>query len=259
MELVRTPVTTQRVDHVLIIAIDRPDKRNAVDAAVTQQLGAAFAVLESAPDLAVGILTGSGGTFCSGADLGARLRGEMVVNDSGFAGFTRLERTKPVIAAVEGYALGGGLELVLACDLVVAADDASFGLPEASRGVLAAEGGLYRSASRLGRNVAMELALTAEQMPASRGYELGLVNRLAPPGEALEYALSLARRIADNAPESVRQSRRVIAAASDIQEAAAWELTQEAYNIVKRSDDFRDGARAFLEGRPPRWQQPAEP
>lgn len=248
----------RRVARTLVVTIDRPDKRNAVDAEVTARVAAAFAQLESDDDLAVGILTGAGGTFCSGADLGARVRGEAVVDDHGFAGFTRLERTKPVIAAVEGYALGGGMELVLACDLVVAADDAMFGLPEASRSVLAAEGGLYRSVSRLGRNAAMELALTGERLSAGRAHTLGLVNRLVVPGDALDEALSLAARIADNAPEAVRQSRRVIAAAEFLDEDESWELSQQAYAVVKRTEDFRDGARAFLEGRKPRWQLPPE-
>jgi enoyl-CoA hydratase len=241
-----SPVTTRTIGRVLLITIDRPHVHNAVDRTVLVGMRAALDRLESAPGLQAGVLTGAGGTFCSGADLRARLAGEQVVDDNGFAGLTRRRRAKPLIAAVEGHAFGGGMELALACDIVVAARDARFGLPEVRRAVLAAEGGLYRSASVLGRKVAMQLALTGEPIAAERAHQLGLVNELTDPGKALETAVAIAERIAANAPESVRQSKRVIDESAGLAEDAAWELTQEAYAAVKASPEFREGARSFL-------------
>lgn len=240
---------------VLVMTIQRPEVRNAVNASVMRGLNDALRRLAQEDSLRVGILTGAGGAFCSGADLRARAAGEQVVNDTGFAGLTRLARDKPLIAAVEGAAVGGGFELVLACDLVVAADDAVFGLPEVRRAVLAAEGGLYRSIQALGRNVAMQVALTGDPIDAERAYGLGLVNVLTSRGAALAAARELAERICLNAPEAVRQSRRVIVETVGEHEALAWERTQEAYELVKKSDDYREGVRAFLGRRPPRWKQ----
>ncbi|MDQ0382832.1 enoyl-CoA hydratase-related protein [Amycolatopsis thermophila] len=241
-----SPTTTRTIGPVLVITIDRPHVHNAVDHAVLVGMRAALERLESAPELRAGVLTGAGATFCSGADLRARLAGERVVDDNGFAGLTRRRRTKPLIAAAEGNALGGGMELALACDIVVAARDARFGLPEVRRAVLAAEGGLYRSASVLGRKVAMQLALTGEPIDAERAHQLGLVNELTDSGKALETAVAIAERIAANAPESVRQSKRVIDESAGLAEDDAWALTQEAYAAVKASPEFQEGARAFV-------------
>jgi len=244
-----TPVTTATDSAVLVVTLARERVRNAVDHEALQGLRSAWERLESDPDLRVGVLTGAGGSFCSGADLPARLRGESVVDEHGFGSLTRRRRSKPLLAAVEGHALAGGMELVLACDLVVAAEDASFGLPEARHGVLAAEGGLYRSASVLGRPVAMQLALTGDPIGAGRAHQLGLVNELTPRGGALPRALEIAQRIAGNAPESVRQSRRVIEDSVSLSPADAWELTREAYRLVRRSPEYRTGPRAFVERR----------
>jgi len=244
-----SPVTSVAHGRVLVVTLDRERTRNAVDHEALRGLRAAWELLDFDPALSVGVLTGAGGTFCSGADLAARLRGETVVDEHGFGSLTRRRRTKPLVAAVEGHAVGGGMELVLACDLVVAAEDAWFGLPEARRGVLAAEGGLYRSASVLGRVVAMQLALTGDPISAGRAHQLGLVNELTRRGGALERAQHLAERIASSAPESVRQSRRVIDECAGLSPADAWELTQDAYRQVRRSPEFRTGARAFLDGR----------
>lgn len=247
-------VDVEKQGQVLVITIRRPEVRNAVDAAVAHGLGRALRVLDEEDSLRVGVLTGAGGVFCAGADLRARAAGERVVDEDGFAGVTRRARDKPLIAAVEGAAVGGGFELVLACDMVVAAEDAIFALPEVSRSVLAAEGGLYRTIQTLGRNVAMQLALTGDPITADRAYALGLVNVLAPRHGALSAALALAERVARNAPEAVRQSRRVIAETAGERDASAWERTQTAYRLVKATDDYREGVRAFLERRAPRWR-----
>lgn len=238
----------------MVITINRPEARNAVTAAVAEGIAGALDDLAARDDLAVGIITGAGGTFCAGMDLKGFLRGERpTVPGRGFAGITEAPPAKPFIAAVEGYALAGGCEVVLACDMVVAARGATFGIPEVKRGLAAAVGGLLRLQERLPRGVAMELALTGGFLPAPRAYELGLVNRLADDGAALAAARELAGEIAANGPLAVRASKRVITGSPSWPEADRWKRQREILDPVFTSQDAQEGARAFAEKRPPRW------
>ncbi|MES2250594.1 MAG: enoyl-CoA hydratase-related protein [Pseudomonadota bacterium] len=253
-------VTVERLPgHVALVTIDRPEARNAVNGDVASGLEAAVDATEADDDIRAVVLTGAGReAFCAGADLkevsagrGSALRTER----GGFAGFVYRERSKPWIAAVNGKALAGGTELVLACDLVVAVRQAAFGLPEVLRGLIAAAGGLYRLPRAIPPNIALELILTAGQLDAERAHGFGLVNRLVPDVEGLrEAALALAAEIARNAPVAVRQSLRVAREAnSGLDEAALRALTRDAFERVAASEDFKEGPRAFIEKRAPRW------
>jgi enoyl-CoA hydratase len=245
-------VRRDRDGAVLVITIDRPQARNAIDHATAEAIAAALDELERSPELTVGILTGAGGTFSSGMDLKAFLRGEpSEVEGRGFAGVTEAFVPKPLIAAVEGYALAGGFEVVLACDLVTAADDAVFGLPEVKRGLIAGSGGLLRLPVRVPPQVAMEYALTGAPMPAAEAHRWGLVNRLTPPGDALGAALRLAHEIAANAPLSVRATKALVARAP---EPEAWARQRALLETIVNSADAREGAEAFVEKRPPNWR-----
>src|SRR5215217_9007151 len=204
-------VLTERRDRVLLITLNRPEVRNAVNAALAEGVAAALDELDSDSELSVGILTGAGGFFSAGMDLGAFVKGESpYVGDRGFAGIARRASEKPLIAAIEGFAVAGGLEIALACDLIVAAEGAKLGVPEAKRGLVAAGGALRQLPRRLPGAIAMELALTGETVSAERAAELGLVNRLAEPGHALEGALELADQVAANAPLALRASKSVL-------------------------------------------------
>ncbi len=237
---------------VLIAVIDRPEARNAVDRAVADALAAAMDRLDGDAAVRVGILTGAGGVFCAGMDLKAFVSGELpYAGDRGFAGLTERPPRKPLIAAVEGYAMAGGLELALACDLVVAARGARLGLPEVKRGLVAAAGGLIHLPRRIPYHVAMELALTGDPVTAERAYELGLVNRLCAPGEALGVARELAAGIARNGPLAVETSKRLV---RDADEAEAWRRQHELAAPVFASEDAREGAAAFTERRAPVWR-----
>ncbi|MEU5979925.1 crotonase/enoyl-CoA hydratase family protein [Streptomyces sp. NPDC047315] len=243
-----------RADGTTVITINRPDSRNAVDRAVAEGVAAALDELDRRDDQAVGVISGAGGTFCSGMDLKAFLRGERpVVEGRGLAGIAEAPPRKPMIAAVEGYALAGGCEIVLACDLVVAAQNARFGIPEVKRGLVAAGGGLLRLPRRIPYQIAMEIALTGDLLDAERAHGYGLVNRLAEPGAALDAALELARTIAANGPLAVRVTKQVIA------EAATWDADEEWARMraltgpVFASEDAQEGPRAFAEKRAPRW------
>lgn len=248
-------VRTEVRDRTLIITICRPEVRNAVNGAVAAGLYAAFERFDEDPALQVAILTGDGGTFSSGMDLEALLHNEKVyVGGRGFAGFTRKPPAKPVIAAVEGWALAGGCEMVLACDLVVAAEDARFGLPEVKRGLVAGAGGVFRLPVRLPQHVAMELGLTGDPIPAGRAYDLGFVNRLTPAGAALEGALQLAAAIQDNAPLALRATKAMIRSAPGWTEDDAWAAQRDLVYPVLSSEDAREGATAFAEKRPPVWK-----
>lgn len=253
-------VTVERLSgHVALVTIDRPEARNAVNGDVASGLEAAVDATEADDDIRAVVLTGAGReAFCAGADLkevsagrGSALRTER----GGFAGFVYRERSKPWIAAVNGKALAGGTELVLACDLVVAVRQAAFGLPEVLRGLIAAAGGLYRLPRAIPPNIALELILTAGQLDAERAHGFGLVNRLVDDVEGLrEAALALAAEIARNAPVAVRQSLRVAREAnSGLDEAALRALTRDAFERVAASEDFKEGPRAFIEKRAPRW------
>jgi len=253
-------VTVERLPgHVALVTIDRPEARNAVNGDVASGLEAAVDATEADDDIRAVVLTGAGReAFCAGADLkevsagrGSALRTER----GGFAGFVYRERSKPWIAAVNGKALAGGTELVLACDLVVAVRQAAFGLPEVLRGLIAAAGGLYRLPRAIPPNIALELILTAGQLDAERAHGFGLVNRLVSDVEGLrEAALALAAEIARNGPVAVRQSLRVAREAnSGLDEAALRALTRDAFERVAASEDFKEGPRAFIEKRAPRW------
>ncbi|QRF61667.1 short chain enoyl-CoA hydratase [Variovorax sp. PDC80] len=242
-------------DGILTITINRPQARNAATLAVARGIAAALDELDRRDDLRIGILTGAGGTFCAGMDLKGFLRGERPsIEGRGFGGLTAKPPVKPLIAAVEGYALAGGFELVLACDMVVAAENAQFGVPEVKRGLAATAGGLVRLPRQLPYRIALELALTGDMFPAARAYHYGLVNRLAAPGEALAEARRLAQTIAANGPLSVAASKRVVVESQDWPAAELWERQAALTEHVFSSADAREGSAAFAEKRKPVWQ-----
>ncbi len=248
-------VLTERRERILIITINRPDQRNAVNAAVAQGIAAALDELDRDAGLSLGVLTGAGKGFCAGMDLKAFLEGEIPhAGDRGFAGITQRGSTKPLIAAIEGFAVAGGLEVALACDLIVAARGARLGIPEVKRSLVAAGGGLLRLPRVLPRNVAMELALTGDPIDAERGYELGLVNRLADPGEALATALDLAEAVAANGPLALAATKRILVESVDWPDTEFFARQIEIVGPVAGSEDAREGARAFAEKRAPEWK-----
>ncbi|MFF4739623.1 crotonase/enoyl-CoA hydratase family protein [Streptomyces sp. NPDC001262] len=239
---------------VLVITIDRPQARNAVNAEVAQGIAAAVDRLETDPALRVGVLTGADGTFCAGMDLKAAARGEQVtVPGKGFAGLTEARTAKPLVAAVEGHALGGGFELALACDLVVAAEGARFALPEVKRGLIAGGGGVVRLPKRIPHHLAMELLLTGCTVTAQRACDLGVVNRIAPDGQALPAALELAEEIAANAPLALAAVKRTVRQADGVPESEAFAAQATEIGALLRSADFAEGVRAFAEKRAPEW------
>ncbi|MFF0051087.1 crotonase/enoyl-CoA hydratase family protein [Streptomyces sp. NPDC005498] len=247
-------LTEFREDGIAVITINRPGARNALDRAVGVGVAEGLDELGRRDDLRIGIITGAGGTFCSGADLKAMLRGETaMIEGRGLCGLTETPPRKPLIAAVEGYALAGGCELVLACDLVVAAQDATFGIPEVKRGLVAAAGGLTRLHHRIPHQIAMEFALTGEFFDARRAHDYGLVNRLTAPGAALEGALDLAREIAANGPLAVQASKQIIVESDDWPCEDRWERMRKISDPVFASEDAKEGPRAFAEKRAPKW------
>jgi enoyl-CoA hydratase len=248
-------VLTERRERVLLITINRPDQRNAVNAAVARGIADALDELDSDAELTLGILTGAGKGFCAGMDLKAFVTGERpYADDRGFAGITQRAATKPLIAAVEGFAVAGGLEVALSCDLIVASRGAKLGVPEVKRSLVAAGGALLRLPRVLPRNVAMELVLTGDPITAERGYELGLVNRLAEPGEAVQAALQLADQITPNAPLALAASKRILTEALDWSDSEFWHRQGEIVGPVMTSEDAREGATAFAEKRSPVWK-----
>jgi enoyl-CoA hydratase len=244
------PVRAEAQGHVLVITIDRPARRNAIDRATADGLDAAFNRLDDDPDLWCGIITGAGGFFSAGSDLTANY--DYVTARGGEYGLVRRDRRTPLIAAVEGFALGGGMEIAMACDLVVAASDARFGLPEVTIGLLPTCGGLFRGPRALPVNVARELVLTGDPMPATRAYELGFVNRLTEPGGALDGALLLAERICRNAPLAVQACIRALDDALG-GDTLGWAATEAAKGTVLPSADAAEGVAAFLGNRTPSW------
>jgi enoyl-CoA hydratase len=252
---VSTEVRTERVGSSLLITIDRPKARNAVNAAVAAGVTAALDELEADPELRVGVLTGAGGTFCTGMDLKAALKGESPeVPGRGFAGLTEARLSKPLIAAVEGYALGGGCELALGCDLIVAAEDAKFGLPEVTRGLIAAGGGVIRLPKRIPYHLAMEFLLTGEPVSGSRAGELGLANRVTASGEAVAVALQLAERLTANAPLALAAVKKVVRAADGVPEAESLTVMRKEMGVLMSSADAHEGMTAFAERRAPQWK-----
>lgn len=245
---------TERRGAVLQLTINRPHVRNALDRRVSEEIATALDALDADSHLRAAVLTGAGGHFSSGMDLKAFGQGEIpVVEGRGLAGFAQAPPRKPLIAAVEGYALAGGFEVALACDLIVASREAVFGLPEVKRGLLAAGGGLIRLSRRIPYNVAMELGIVGDPIGAPRAAELGIVNRLTEPGEALAGALALAGQIAQNGPLAVAAAKDVLAFSADVAEAEAWERQRPVNARIADSADAREGALAFVEKRAPVW------
>jgi enoyl-CoA hydratase len=246
-------VLTETRDGVLIITLNRPEAKNAANRALAEGVAEAMDVLDGDATLRVGIITGAGGTFCSGMDLKAFLTGEMpIAKGRGFAGFTEAPPRKPLIAAVNGYALAGGFEVALACDLIVANVDAKFGIPEVKRGLAAAAGGLVRLPRQIPQRLAMELALTGNFISAGRAYEMGLINRVVE-GDALDGALELAATISANGPLAVAASKQVIREQQDWSQDEQWTRQQAITGSVFMSSDAREGAAAFAQKRAPNW------
>ena len=249
------PVLTERRGSVLLITLNRPQVRNAVNAALAAGVGGALDELDADEELSVGVLTGAGGFFSAGMDLGAFMKGESPwFGDRGFAGIAQRSSRKPLIAAVEGFALAGGMEIALSCDLIVAAKGAKMGIPEAKRSLVAAGGALLRMPRRMPYHVVMELALTGDPLPAERFEELGLVNHLANPGGALDVALELAGRLAGNGPLALVATKRILQEQFDWDSAEMWEKQGAISGPVFASEDAKEGAAAFKEKREPVWK-----
>ena len=241
---------------VAVITINRPERRNAIDRATAQAISDALDRVDADEVVRVAVITGAGGAFSAGMDLKAlNATGERpIVDGRGQFGICRRPPLKPLIAAVEGHALGGGTEIALASDMIIAAEDATFGLPEVKLGLAAAAGGAIRLPRRIPYGLALEYILTGRSIPARRAHELGLVNRLSEPGEAVREALSLAEEIAANAPLGVRLSKQVMIETQDVSMAEAFELQEPLIQIIRSSEDAAEGARAFVEKRPPVWK-----
>jgi enoyl-CoA hydratase len=249
-------VERERRGRVEILTLNRPDARNAINGALAQAMEDALDDIEADPTISTVVVTGRGPVFSAGADLKLVAQGkglEMTTRRGGLAGFVQRDFPKPRIAAVNGPALAGGFEIVLACDLVVSADDAVFGIPEVKRGLFAAAGGLIRLPKRVPLALATELAITGDPIDAQRALALGLVNRVVPRGEVLDAAIALAERVAENAPLSVRNSLRMVREAVDLTESEAWPRSNELAVEVFSSKDSLEGARAFAEKRRPNW------
>ena len=241
-------------DGVMVLTINRPKAKNAMSKAVAELIAAAMNEVEINDEIRVAILTGADGTFCAGMDLKGFAKGEFpVVPGRGFGAITQYVSSKPLIAAVEGFAMGGGLELALACDLVVAADNVRFGLPEVKRGLVAGAGGLIRLPQQIPPRVAMEAALTGDAISAERAYELGLINAVVEPGGALAKAKALAQTIAANAPLAVEASKKVVLQQADWDSEDCFEKQIDIVRPVIKSRDAKEGARAFAEKRKPEW------
>jgi enoyl-CoA hydratase len=240
-----------------VIKINRPEARNAVNAAVAQGIEEAIDQIEADDSIWVGIITGEPPVFCAGADLKEINSGNaagLSTARGGFAGFAQRERTKPIIAAVDGPALAGGTEIVLASDLVVASTNATFGIPEVKRSLVAAAGGLFRLGRKIPLNVAMELTLTGDPIDATRAHHFGLVNRLVEPGQALDAAIALAEQICANAPVAVRESRKIVLEATNAPDDVGWKMSIAGMAAAMSSEDFSEGLTAFIEKRPPVWK-----
>jgi enoyl-CoA hydratase len=247
-------VLVEHLDRIVLITINRPHARNAINRAVTLGVAAALDELDASDHLALGVLTGAGGSFCAGMDLNAFLTGEAVtLPGRGLAGMCERPPRKPMIAAIEGWALAGGFELALACDLIVAAEDAKLGIPEVKRGMVATAGGLLRLPRRVPPAIAMQMALTGDPMSADDALRYGLVNSLVPPGAAVEGALELAARITCNGPLALAATKDILMNATDWTVAEGFAIQQTIAEPVFSSNDAREGALAFAEKREPVW------
>jgi enoyl-CoA hydratase/carnithine racemase len=251
-------VRSEKRGHIALLTIDRPDQRNAVNKAVVDGMTIALDEAEADRDVRVVVLTGAGDkAFCAGMDLKAFVQdgpAGAVHRTNGFAGIATRNFPKPIIAAVNGHALAGGFEIVLSCDLVVAADEATFGIPEVSRGLMAAAGGLIRLPKRIPLAQALELGMTGAPISAQRAFELGLVNRVVARADVVTEAIALAEQICENSPLAVRLSRQLIREAAELDEAAAWQRNNALSAEVLTGPDAREGAIAFAERRKPQWQ-----
>jgi enoyl-CoA hydratase len=240
-----------------VVTINRPEARNAVNADVANGIEEAIDRIEADDSTWVGILTGVPPVFCAGADLKAINSGNaggLSTKKGGFGGIVQRERTKPIIAAVDGPALAGGTEIVLSCDLVVASTTATFGIPEVKRSLVAGAGGLFRLGRKIPLNVAMELALTGDPIDATRAHHFGLVNRLVEPGAALDAAIALAEQVCANAPVAVRESRKIVLEATNAPDDVGWRMSAHGMGVAMQSEDFSEGLTAFIEKRPPVWK-----
>jgi len=249
----------ERRGRVEVLRLNRPEARNAMSPELSAAIEAALDDVERDRDVAAVVLTGAGPVFCAGADLKVVARGEgqrIMTKRGGFGGLVQRDFPKPVIAAVNGLAVAGGFELVLACDLVVASEEAGFGLPEVSRGLLAAAGGPIRLAKRVPLAVALEVGMTGEPLSAQRAFQLGLVNRVVPAARVVAEAVDLADRIDRNSPTAVRVTRQLVRGAVDATEAEGWRMTAQAAAEVMASGDAIEGSTAFVEKRSPRWHEP---
>jgi enoyl-CoA hydratase len=250
-------VIRQRHGQVEVLTINRPEARNAINGAVSREMSAALDELATDDGCRVVVVTGAGDkAFSAGMDLKAFAAGEagdIMGANGGFAGLTQRTFDKPIIAAVNGHALAGGCEIMLACDLVVAVEGATFGIPEVKRGLFAGAGALIRLPKRIPTVLALELALTGEAISAERAYEIGLINRVVPTGRLMDETLALAELIADNAPLAVRASKRVMKVAGELPDAQGWEVNNAAFSDVFGSKDAMEGATAFAEKRKPNW------
>jgi len=249
-------VELERRDKIALVTLNRPEARNAINPEVSHAMVEVLDECESDPDVRAVVITGAGGVFCAGADLKVIASGrgpEITKVKGGFAGFVRRDFPKPLIAAVNGPALAGGFEIVLACDVVVAADDARFGIPEVQRGLIAAAGGLIRLPKRVPLAAALEMAMTGDPISVDRAHTLGLVNRVVPRERVVAEALALAERIGENSPIAVRNSKRMLRETLELSEADAWERNNVLSGEAWGSGDTVEGATAFAEKRKPNW------
>lgn len=248
-------ILTEDRDGILIVTINRPEARNSVNGDVANGMAEALNRLDADDDLRVGIVTGAGGYFSAGMDLKAFMQGQSpYAGDRGFAGIAQRSSRKPLIAAVEGFALAGGFEIALSCDLIVASREARFGIPEVKRSLVAAAGALLRLPKRIPYHLAMELALTGDPIGAERAHEIGIVNRLAEPGSVLDAAVELAQQVVKNAPLALIASKEILQKAVDWTEEEGWARQGEISGPVFTSEDAREGATAFAEKREPVWR-----
>ncbi|WP_213268710.1 crotonase/enoyl-CoA hydratase family protein [Hyphomonas sp.] len=251
------PVEYVKKGHVAIITMNRPEARNAINGEMAATMEAALDQMESDPEVWVGILTAVGKAFCAGADLkeiSAGNGGALSTKKGGFAGIARRERTKPLIAAITGSALAGGTEIALSCDMIIAADDTNFGLPEVKRSLVAGAGGLFRLPRQIGKAVALEAILTGDPLSSQRAYELGMVNKVVPEAEVMAEAEKLAARITANAPLAVAASRAVAISATSKTDEELWKDSGVAFASIINTEDYKEGPKAFIEKRAPVWK-----